>query len=61
MGTSAAPCTAAGSGNRIQRVSRTVPAKAKQGKKSAFQFKYRLNTTISESMQWFHDHRQDHG
>jgi len=61
MGTSAAPCTAMGSKNRIHRVLKTGTRAGKTRQRSAIQFKYRLNTTISETMQWFHNRRWVHG
>jgi len=57
MGTSAAPCMSTGAENRIHRVLKTGTRAGKTRQRSANQFKYRLNTTISETMQWFHDRR----
>jgi len=57
MGTPAAPCTSTGLENHIHRVLKFGERTGKTRQRSADLFKYRLNTTISETMQWFHGRR----
>jgi len=57
-GAPTAPCTATGSGIFFQRVSKSVARAGKIRQNLANPFKYCLNTTISETMQWFHARRQ---